>query len=198
MEYAAVAWCGVGSSDIERLERVQRAAARLIAKGSVTGRLPRDLLLARAGLEPVQQRRRLHCGVFAYDPTSTSRRGVPLHLAHLFEHWQARVPTSTSALVLRSAASGRYRLPQPCTEVFRHSPLYYCLSVLNTVPSDHLSSLSLLKSFLSGFLDLLVVLVNYFFFIYFVLFLCFLSSPPPCLPRHNFFSAVALALYISL
>ena len=29
MEYAAVAWCGVGSSDIERLERVQRAAARL-------------------------------------------------------------------------------------------------------------------------------------------------------------------------
>ena len=148
---SVVAWCGVGSSDIERLERVQRAAARLIAKGSVTGRLPRDLLLARAGLEPLQQRRRLHCGVFAYDLTFTSRRRVPLHLAHLFEHWQARVPTSTSALVLRSAASGRYRLPRPRTELFHRSPLYYCLSVLNTVPSDHLSSLSLLKSFLLGF-----------------------------------------------
>ena len=53
MEYAAVAWCGVGSSDIERLERVQRAAARLIAKVSVTDRLSRDLLLARGGLEPL-------------------------------------------------------------------------------------------------------------------------------------------------
>ena len=113
LEYASVAWCGVGVSDAERLERVQRAAGRLIARVSITDRLPRHLLLARAGLESLQQRRRLHCWVFAYQLTSTSRRFVPLHLALLFERWQSRVLSSTSVLVLRSASSGHSRLPRP-------------------------------------------------------------------------------------
>ena len=150
LEYSSVAWCGVGVSDAERLERVQRAAGRLIARVSVTDRLLRHLLLARAGLESLQQRRRLHCGVFAYQLTSTSRRFVPLHLALLFERWQSRVPSSTSILVLSSVSSGHARLPRPRTELFRRSPFYHCLSVLNSVPSDHLSSLSLLKSFLES------------------------------------------------
>ena len=142
-----MAWCGVGVSDAERLERVQRAVGRLIARVFITDRLPRHLLLARAGLESLQQRRRLHCGIFAYQLTFTSRRFVPLHLALLFERWQSRIPSSTLVLVLRSVSYGHSRLPRPRTELFRSSPFYNCLSVLNSVPSDHLSSLSLLKSF---------------------------------------------------
>ena len=150
LEYASVAWCGVGVSDAERLERVQHAAGCLIARVSITDHLPRHLLLARAGLESLQQRRCLHCGVFAYQLTSTSRRFVPLHLALLFERWQSRVPSPTSVLVLLSASSGHSRQPRPQTELFRRSPFYHCLSVLNSVPSDPLSSLSLLKSFLES------------------------------------------------
>ena len=65
LEYASVAWCGMGASDAERLERIQRAAARLIANVSVADQLPRDLLLARAGLECLRSRRCMHCAVLA-------------------------------------------------------------------------------------------------------------------------------------
>ena len=78
-------WCGVGASYAERLERVQRVAARLIANVSVADHLPCDLLLARAGLECLRSRRRMYCAVFAYQLSSTSRRLVPLHLVHPFE-----------------------------------------------------------------------------------------------------------------
>ena len=148
LEYASVAWCGMGASDAERLERVQRAAARLIANVSVADQLPRDLLLARAGLECLRSRRRMHCAVFAYQLSSTSRRLVPLHLAHLFERWKARTPACTSSLTLRSTSTCSSRLPRPRTELFRRSPFYYSISVLNSVPSQHHSSLAALKSFL--------------------------------------------------
>ena len=153
LEYASVAWCGVGASDADRLERAQRAAARLIANVSVVDHLPREILLARAGLESLAHRRRQHCGVFSYQLQSISHSPcrLPLHIRELYQSWQARIPSSASALVLRSTSAGRSRLPRPRTELFRRSPFYYSLSILNSVPSDHLSSLSALKSFLSDF-----------------------------------------------
>ena len=56
------------------MEWAQRAAAHLIADVSVANRLPHDLLLARAGLDPLQQCRRVLCGVLAHklrEPPST-------------------------------------------------------------------------------------------------------------------------------
>ena len=148
LEYASVAWCGMGASDAERLERVQRAAARLIANVSVADHLPCDLLLARAGLECLQSFRRMHCAVFAFHLSSTSRRLVPSHLAHLFEQWKARTPASTSSLTLLSTSTCSSRLPRPRTELFGRSPFYHSLSVLNSVSSQHHSSLAAFKSFL--------------------------------------------------
>ena len=148
-----MAWCDVSTSDTKSLERAQRAAAHLIADVSVANRLPHDLLLARAGLDPLRQRRRVLCGVLSHklrEPPSTRRRLLPLHLAQLYDSWQASTPQATSELVLRSTSARRSRLPRPRTELFRRSPFYYSLSVLNSVPSDHLSSISALKSYLSS------------------------------------------------
>ena len=147
-----MAWCGVSPSDTKRLERAQRAAARLIADVSVADRLPHDLL-ARASLDPLRQHRRVLCGVLAHklrEPPSTRQRLLPLHLAQLYDSWQASTPQATSELVLRSTSARRSRLPRPRIELFCRSPFYYSLSVLNSVPSDHLSSISALKSYLSS------------------------------------------------
>ena len=146
LEYASVAWCGVGTSDAARLEQTQRAAARLIANVSVAERMPCALLIARAGLDSLSQRRRLHCGVFGFQLTSAGRQLVPAHLLHTLQCWQDRVPLSTSAVVLRSTSAGHFRLPRPRTELFRRSPFYRSVSILNSVPSTHLSSLSAVKA----------------------------------------------------
>ena len=59
LEYACGAWSGVGSQDALRLERTQRAAARVIAGASVKDKLSAELLLARDGLDPLARRRQV-------------------------------------------------------------------------------------------------------------------------------------------
>ena len=66
IELASVAWSGVSTTDAEQLERAQRSAARLIAGAKVAGRLPRELLLARAGLDSLQQRHQSDCCAFGF------------------------------------------------------------------------------------------------------------------------------------
>ena len=146
LEYASVAWCGVGTSDAARLEQTQRAAAGLIANVSVAERMPCALLLARAGLDSLSHRRRLHCGVFSFQLTSASRQLIPAHLLHTLQCWQDCVLPSTSAVVLHSTSAGQFCLPRPRTELFHRSPFYRSVSILNSVPSTHLSSLSTLKT----------------------------------------------------
>ena len=53
LEYASVAWCGVGTSDADRLEQIQRAAARLIADVSAAKHMPQALLLVRWLVSPL-------------------------------------------------------------------------------------------------------------------------------------------------
>ena len=57
LEYASGAWGGLGKEDANRLEHLQRCAARTIAKVSLADKMPNELLLARAGLEPLSVRR---------------------------------------------------------------------------------------------------------------------------------------------
>ena len=57
LEYASGAWGGLGKEDANRLEHLQRCAARTIANVSLADKMPNELLLARAGLEPLSVRR---------------------------------------------------------------------------------------------------------------------------------------------
>ena len=59
IEYSSIVWSGLSSSDVARLERLNRIAARLITKTSPSSDLSRELLLARAGLPSLGTRRRM-------------------------------------------------------------------------------------------------------------------------------------------
>ena len=59
MEYASLVWAGLSKTEANRLEKCNRSAPRLIAKISIQADLPRRLLLARAGLESLEVRRKV-------------------------------------------------------------------------------------------------------------------------------------------
>ena len=112
LEYAGSAWIGVDSQDVLRLERTQRAAARLITGSSLKDKLPSDLLLARAGLDTLSLRRKSMLGHTIYSLTQQPPKGPP-HLVHSFQQWTGAVPVSSSAMRLRSSGDDAIRLPRP-------------------------------------------------------------------------------------
>ena len=114
---------------------------------SVADRLPPAILLARARLEPLSLRRHAACAEFAFRLATGSCDQLPPHTATALSSWQDRLPKSFSSLVLRSAQSGVQRLPRPLTELFRRSPFYLSISLLNSIPSDRSSSMASVRSF---------------------------------------------------
>ena len=150
LEYAGEAWVGIGKSDSNRLEKCQRAAARLIAKVSLKDNIPHDLLLAHAGLESLSTRRSLKIVSTVYRLSSAQPKSPP-HLLKAFQDWLGTAPDSESSMTLRSAERESIRLPRPRTELLRLSPFYHGVSVLNSCPAEAKVSLSSLKShFLSS------------------------------------------------
>ena len=56
LEYGSLAWSGLGTIiNAERLERLQRTAARLITGTRPVENVPREILLARAGLDKLDK-----------------------------------------------------------------------------------------------------------------------------------------------
>ena len=147
LDYAGAVWGGVGTVGSERLERAQRRAARLVNKVSVADNLPHDLLLARAGLEPLAKRRQLSIAKIIYNLSKPNSSG-PLHLTAAFQQWQASIPQSGCSMGLRHA--DQQRLPRPRTEFLRRSPFYRGVSLLNSLPSAAKRSWSSLKLCLSS------------------------------------------------
>ena len=141
LEYASGAWGGLGVQDANRLERLQRCAARSIARVSISDKLPHDLLLARAGLEPLSVRRLLAVVTPVYHLASDPPKG-PDHLRAAFQSWLGSAPSSSSSVCLRSSSSN----PRPRTELLRHSPFYRGVSFLNSLSSEVKASLSSIKS----------------------------------------------------
>ena len=66
LEYASLAWRGIGTINAERLERLQRTAARLITGTRLVENVPREILLARAGLDKLADCQKIKCGIFAF------------------------------------------------------------------------------------------------------------------------------------
>ena len=145
LEYASGAWGGLGKEDANRLEHLQRCAARTIAKVSLADKMPNELLLARAGLEPLSVRRLVAVATPTYLMLHDPPKG-PTHLQAAFNAWLASAPPSSSGVTLRSASSGDLRLPRPRTELLRRSPFYRAVSLLNSLSSETKTSLSALKS----------------------------------------------------
>ena len=135
MEYASLVWSGLSPSYAEQLERVQRRAARLISNISALSDTPHDILLARAGLQPLSRRRHIEQAVFAF--RFVSGCSLPRHI-QLLSHWLSAKPSA--ACRLRNADS--IRLPRPKKNVLKASPLYISLSIWNNLSSDAKSSKS--------------------------------------------------------
>ena len=132
LEYACGSWSGLLAQDCLRLDRIQRSAARLIAGISIAERLPHEILLARAGLEPLARRRNMILAAPIYRLSSRDPSGSD-HLKAAFSRWCRMTPPSTSAMQLRSTVSNCLRLPRPRTEILRRSPFYRAVSLLNSL-----------------------------------------------------------------
>ena len=150
LEYGSVAWSGLGKSNSERLERLQRTAARLITGTRVYEHLPRQLLLARAGLDRLDDRRYVKCGIIGFKLIYRKER-LPGHLTAYAEVWLGSVPERTSSMNSRSQSnSTALRLPRPQTEILKSSPFYHCFTILNSIPIENLSSLAYLSTYLEN------------------------------------------------
>ena len=136
MEYAAIAWCGLSASAEALLEKVQRRAARLICNIKLFSDTPHNILLARAGLQTLECRRRIEQAVFAF--RFLHGGSLPQHLTLGLSHWLTAKPSA--AKTLRNAND--FRLPRPHKKVLKLSPLYKCLSLWNGLSSDAKSSKS--------------------------------------------------------
>ena len=147
LEYACGSWSGLSAQDCLRLDRIQRSAARLIAGVSIAERLPHEILLARAGLEPLARRRNVILAAPIYRLSSRDPSG-PDHLKAAFSRWCTMTPPSTSAMQLRSTESNCLRLPRPRTEILRRSPFYRAVSLLNSLPPAAKTNWPSLKSVL--------------------------------------------------
>ena len=106
LEYSNVVWSGLTKADAERLERCNRAAARLISNIRPEEAVSHELILARAGLPTLSSRRPLTCAMLSLKYIRTQ---LPKHLNMEIRHW---LPEQTH----KNRASRRpcsFRLPRP-------------------------------------------------------------------------------------
>ena len=89
LEYASIAWGGLTRRDEEKLEKCNRSAARLIANISPSADIPREIVLARAGLPTMASRRKASQVRLAQ---AAVRGRLPDHLLGTFSSWT--VPAS--------------------------------------------------------------------------------------------------------
>ena len=107
LEYASIAWCGLSPTACARLEKVQRRAAQLISNSQLSSDTLHDVLLARAGLQPLKTRRLIERAVFAFRFLHCA--DLPHHLKSNLSHWSTDKPPATSSF--RNA--NHFRLPKP-------------------------------------------------------------------------------------
>ena len=148
IEYAQVAWAGLSAIDEKRLERINRSAARLISNTRLSAHLPHQLLLARAGLEPLKVRRQVAQALFVRRLLSGR---LPPHLQVATDPWILLQPQRRGhSMDLRNG--GCLRLPRPKKTVLKLSPLYSSFSIWNSLPQPVRSSPSR-DQFLAFFSD---------------------------------------------
>ena len=137
LEYASIVWSGLSKVAANRLESVQRKAARLISGIHPSNTdIPHNILLARAGLPTLSSRRQVEQAVFAFK--FIHRIKLPGHLLDTLSHWTMDKPTRCASL----RQADKIRLPRAKKAVLQRSPLYISLSSWNALSSDLKASVS--------------------------------------------------------
>ena len=134
-EYASVAWCGLSVTDAARLERCNRAAGRLIAKICQLSHTDHNIILARAGLQPLSRSRQYWQALFTHRLLSGAQPG---HLLAVLADWLPSPSARPSSMPLRNQAC--LRLPRPKKNILKSSPLYVSFSLWNSLSSSALSN----------------------------------------------------------
>ena len=129
-EYASIVWSGMSTTDAKRLERCNRAAARVITGISPSDKVSAEILLARAGLQSLSVRQKVAQAKFVFTLLQGKQ---PDHLCNSLQHW---LPDSSSQSGIRKALRDQHllRLPLPKKNALKTSPLYLSFSTWNTFP----------------------------------------------------------------
>ena len=109
---------------------MQHVVARLITGVSVQNRIPSNLLLTHAVLEPLLLHQPLGLALMAYHLTHPKHREPP-HLTSAYHLWTSQ---STPFTNLMSLHSSDIRFSCPGSELMRHSPFYLAFSRWNSLP----------------------------------------------------------------
>ena len=109
---------------------------------AIVENVPREILLARAGLDKLADCRKIKCGIFAFKLAFRKNSNcLPRHVLEAAEAWLSLAPDRISAKNSRSQSrAAAIRLPQPQTNTMKSSPFYFCFPVLDSVPLDNLKA----------------------------------------------------------
>ena len=126
IEYASVAWSGLSVCDSDRLEKLQRRAARLITGLPCRSNTPRAILLARAGLTSLQKRRQGRRLLLA----ARCFNDVPAHMPASLPHW-FELTKPVRARTLQNGAA--FRLPRAKKSYLKNSPFFLSFSAWSSL-----------------------------------------------------------------
>ena len=126
IEYSDVAWSSLTKTQSDRLERLQRRAARITLGLSLyNSQIKHSELLGKVKWPTLSSRRSLHLATLGHKLYTKS---APQHL--LEESFQQYTPPYS----LRHSSS--FSLPHTHTFAYQHSPIYSASEHFNALPSD--------------------------------------------------------------
>ena len=138
LEYACTAWGNLGTTQVDRLERFQRRAAKIILRRPLFVPSNHDELLATIGWPSLASRRKYFQAVLGYRMATSN---VPQHLRDY-------IPSKPTHMH-NTRKPPFFQLPTTNTSLMLNSPLYQAADTFNSLPAV-LQSASSLTSFKNG------------------------------------------------
>lgn len=135
LEYASMAWASLPQHLIDRLERFQRRAARIILRRPLFEHGDHDELLNTLGWETLSSRRVLRQAVLGH---RLAKRDVPPHLQNVI------FPRRESSYHLRS--SEHFLTPIPNTFLYQTSPIFSASVRFNHLPLEVQSAANFIQA----------------------------------------------------
>ena len=132
LEYASIAWCNLPGHLVDRLERLQRRAAKIILGLPLFRPSNHQALLQEIGWPTLHSRRRLQLAILAYKIATGT---APTHLN------ASAFPVREHAYSTRN--TDHFQTPIARTHVYQNSPLFLSASVFNELSPETRTSKSL-------------------------------------------------------
>ena len=131
LEYASVVWDGCAISDLEKLEKVQLHAARIVTGLSILA--SKESLYFETGWEPLNERRRKAKLITMY---KMHHNTVPQYLCDTIVNFRKNVQYSTRN-------EENYIIPKCRTEIFKKSFIPDVICKWNALPNEVIKSSSI-------------------------------------------------------